>query len=64
MPGDEGREHPDDERPEADVDARLAADQLADLEDARRRRDRGRHQEAEPGGRLAVQPGEAGRPRS
>ena len=39
----------------------LAGSQLADLEDRGTDRDRGGHQEREPGGRFAVQAGEAGR---
>ena len=49
---------------EADLDAGFAGDELADLEERRAGGDRGRHQEREAGRGLAVEPGEAGRPRS
>ena len=64
MPGDERRDHADDERPELDRDAGFAGGELAGLEDRGTGDDRGRHQEREPRGGLAVEAGEPRRPRS
>ena len=63
IPATKAASMPDDERPEADVDARLAGRQLADLEDRGADRDRGRHQEREAGRRLAVRARRSGPPR-
>ena len=61
---DEGGDQADDERTELDRRTGLAAGQLDAPRRCRRRRDRGGHQEAEAGRRLAVEADEqAGRDR-
>ena len=62
MPGHERGDHPDDERADADVDARLAGDELADLEERGAGGDRGRHQEAENARRPPRDPGRRSAP--
>ena len=60
MPATNAASMPDQQRPEADLHAGLARDELAHLEDDGAQRDRRGHQEREPGGCLTVETGEAG----
>ena len=62
MPETNAATMPDEQRPDARPSTPASPrDELAHLEERGAGGDRGRHQEAEAGGRLAVEPGEPAR---